>query len=293
MDASPVTPARSAGANAERWPALGLGTWRLGEQRSRRSAEVQALRLALEIGYRLIDTAEMYGEGGAEEVVGEALAGATAAGLDRSKVFVVSKLYPHHASRAGVLSACERSLRRLRIDQIDLYLLHWRGAVPLRDTLAGFAEARRRGWIRHWGVSNFDVNDLEELVALDGGDACAANQVYYSLGQRGVEFDLLPWMQSRSMPLMAYCPIDQGALAGARAPRALQEVAARHGATPAQVALAAVLAPPGVIAIPKSAQAAHLRENWGAQAIALDAADRTALDAAFPPPRRKRPLAMT
>jgi diketogulonate reductase-like aldo/keto reductase len=275
------------------WPALGLGTWRLGEDRARRRAEIDALRLAFEIGYRLVDTAEMYGEGGAEEVVGEAVAGALAAGLPRESLVVVSKVYPHHASRAGMLAACERSLRRLRLDRIDLYLLHWRGGVPLADTLAGFAELRARGWVRHWGVSNFDVADLEELAALAGGDECAANQVYYSLGQRGIEFDLLPWMRRRAMPLMAYCPIDQGALAGARAPQALRQVAERHGATPAQVALAAVLETPGVIAIPKSVRAAHLRENWAAASIALDAEDRAALDAAFPPPRRKRPLAMT
>ena len=293
MTASPLAPRSITRPDGTAWPALGLGTWRLGEQRSRRQAEVEALRLAFEIGYRLVDTAEMYGEGGAEEVVGEAVAGAVAAGLARESLVVVSKVYPHHASRAGMLAACERSLRRLRLDQIDLYLLHWRGGVPLADTLRGFAELRKRGWIRHWGVSNFDVGDLEELAALAGGGDCAANQVYYSLGQRGVEFDLLPWMQRRAMPLMAYCPIDQGALTGGHVPAALREVAARHAATPAQVALAALLAKPGVIAIPKAVQASHLRENWGARSIALDAADRAALDAAFPPPGRKVPLAMT
>jgi len=284
---------------AERRPALGVGTWHMGESRAARAAEVAALRAAFEIGWRVVDTAEMYGEGGAEEVVGEALAAALAAGtLEREQVFVVSKVYPHHASRAGVLAACERSLRRLRLDAIDLYLLHWRGSVPLADTVAGMAELQRRGWIRRWGVSNFDVADMEELFAVpgaaDAGIGCAANQVWYSLGQRGVEFDLLPWLRARGLPLMAYCPIDQGALAGARAPAALRDVAARHAATPAQVALAALLAQPGVMAIPKASQVQHLRENWSAAALAgvLDAADRAALDRAFPPPRRKRPLAM-
>jgi diketogulonate reductase-like aldo/keto reductase len=275
-------------------PALGLGTWRLGEQAACRAAEVAAVRLALEIGYRVIDTAEMYADGGAEDVVGEAIAGALATGeLAREDLFVVSKVYPHHASRRAMLDACERSLRRLRLDTIDLYLLHWRGGVPLAETLAGFAALQRRRWVRHWGVSNFDVADMQELVALDAGLECAANQVYYSLGRRGVEFDLLPWLRQRSIPMMAYCPIDQGALAAAGAPTGLREVAARHGATTAQVALAAVLDRPGVMAIPKAVQPAHLRENWRAQTLRLDATDRAALDLAFPPPRRKLPLAMT
>ncbi|MFO1291616.1 MAG: aldo/keto reductase [Rubrivivax sp.] len=282
----------------ERRPALGLGTWRMGEARADRAAEVAALRRAFEIGWRVVDTAEMYGEGGAEEVVGEALAGALRAGLARDEVFVVSKAYPHHASRAGLRAACERSRRRLGLDAIDLYLLHWRGSVPLAETLAGFAELQRRGWIRRWGVSNFDVADMEELFALPGADdgaaGCSANQVYYSLGRRGVEFDLLPWQRVRGLPLMAYCPIDQGVLAGAGAPAAVHGVAQRHGATPAQVALAALLAQPGVLAIPKAASERHLRENWGAAALmqALDAADRAALDRAFPPPRRKQALAI-
>lgn len=280
-------------ADGEAWPALGLGTWRLGEAHSRRRAEVASVRLAIEIGYRVIDTAEMYGEGGAEEVVGEAVAGALASGVARAQLKIVSKVYPHHADRAQMLAACERSLRRLRLEPIDLYLLHWRGAVPLAETLAGFAELLRRGWIRRWGVSNFDVADMQELHALPGGEACAADQVYYSLGKRGVEFDLLPWLCERRTPLMAYCPVDQGALAGARAPQTLRDIAARHGATPAQVALAALLARGGVIAIPKAVQEGHLRENWAVRTLALDDADRRAIDAAFPPPRRKLPLAMT
>jgi diketogulonate reductase-like aldo/keto reductase len=275
-------------------PALGLGTWRMGESPAARPAEVGALREAFEIGYRAIDTAEMYGEGGAEEVVGQALDEAWRAGLRRDDCFVVSKAYPHHASRSGLLAACERSRRRLRIDVIDLYLLHWRGGVPLAETLAGFAELQHRGWIGQWGVSNFDVADLEELFALQGGPGCAANQVYYSLGERGVEFDLLPWLRQRGLPLMAYCPIDRGALASAaRGAPALREVAARHGATPAQVALAAVLAQPGVMAIPKAVRVDHLRENWAAQFVVLDADDRAALDRAYAPPTGKRPLAMS
>jgi len=276
--------------SGEDWPALGLGTWRMGEAASRRGAEVRALRQAFELGYRLIDTAEMYGEGGAEELVGEALAGAVAEGLlAREEVIVVSKVYPHNASRDGVVAACERSLRRLAIDRLDLYLLHWRGGVPLAETVAGFEALQRRGLIRRWGVSNFDRDDLHELDGVPGGRACSANQVYFSLSERGVEFDLLPWQRSRQMPLMAYSPIDQGALADHPSLRAVAE---RHATTPAQVALAWVLQHDNVIAIPKAAQALHLRHNLAAARIALDAADRAALDRVFPPPKRKLPLAM-
>jgi diketogulonate reductase-like aldo/keto reductase len=276
----------------ERRPALGLGTWRLGESGARRADEVAAVRLALDEGWRVIDTAEMYGDGGSEEVVGEAVAGALRGGLAREDLFVVSKVLPHHASRAGVLAACERSRQRLQLDTIDLYLLHWRGAEPLAATLAGFAELQQRGWIRRWGVSNFDLADMKALFALDAGAACAANQVYYSLGARGAEWDLLPWQQQHGVPLMAYSPVDQGALAKPRAHAVLREVAARHGATPVQVALAALLQQPGVMAIPKAVQAAHQRENAQAATLQLDAEDRAALDRAFPPPRRKQPLAM-
>jgi diketogulonate reductase-like aldo/keto reductase len=278
----------------ERRPALGLGTWRLGEASAQRSAEVAVLRTAFEIGWRVVDTAEMYAEGGAEEVVGAAVAGALAAGsCTRESLFVVSKVYPHHASRRGVVEACARSRRRLGLDVIDLYLLHWRGGEPLAETVAGFEELQRRGWIRHWGVSNFDVADLEELFAVPGGARCAANQVYFSLAQRGIEFDLLPWMQQRGLLPMAYSPVDQGALVGPRAPAALCEIAARHGATPAQVALAALLARPGVMPIPKAGREAHLRENLAAGALRLTPDDLAALDRAFPPPRSKQPLAMT
>jgi diketogulonate reductase-like aldo/keto reductase len=276
-------------ACGERWPALGLGTWRLGEAPAQRRAEVAALRHALDLGYRLIDSAEMYGEGGAETVVGEALAQALRGGLPRDAVRMVSKAYPHHADPAGLRAACERSRQRLQLDCIDLYLLHWRGSVPLAQTVAGFQDLQRRGWIRHWGVSNFDVDDLQELSALPGGTACAVNQVYFSLGARGVEYDLLPWQRERQMPLMAYSPIDQGALASHPALRAL---AMRLGATPAQLALAWVLAQPGVMAIPKALRAAHLKDNWQAQHLCIDDATRAQLDRLFPPPRAKQPLAM-
>ena len=268
-------------------PALGLGTWRMGESPRGRRAEVEAVRFALEIGYRLIDTAEMYGEGGAEEVVGEALA---AGPVPRDEVFLVSKVYPHNAGRKGVIAACERSLKRLRTDRLDLYLLHWRGSVPLAETVAAFEQLREAGRIRHWGVSNFDVDDLRELWKLDDGERCAANQIYYSAGQRGIEFDLLPWQRQHRLPVMAYCPIDQGALAGSRALRA---VAHERQLSAAQVALAWVLRQPDVIAIPKAVQEAHLRDNLAAASVELSAAELARIDAAFPPPTRKRRLAMT
>jgi len=272
-------------------PALGLGTWRLGEAASRHGTELAALRRALELGYRLIDTAEMYGEGGAERLVGEALAPTLRAGsLSRDDVFIVSKVYPHNASAKGTLAACERSLQRLQLDHIDLYLLHWRGSHPLAETVAAFETLRQKGRIRHWGVSNFDVDDMQELAAVPGGAACTANQVYYSLSQRGVEFDLAPWQRARRMPLMAYCPLDRGALADHPS---LRELAQRHGATPSQIALAWATSQPGVIAIPKAVREQHLRDNLAACEIVLDDADRALLDRLFPPPKRKRPLAMT
>jgi diketogulonate reductase-like aldo/keto reductase len=272
-------------------PALGLGTWRIGESARTRRAEIAAVRRALEIGYRLIDTAEMYGEGGAEEVIGAALKDAFAAGeVRREDVFVVSKVYPHNASRAGVPAACERSLKRLGLDRIDLYLLHWRGAVPLAETVAAFEALKERGLIRHWGVSNFDVDDLKALARVTNGENCAANQIYYSASQRGAEFALLPWQRERRMPAMAYSPIDQGAAAR---DRTLKAIGARHGASAAQIALAWVLRQPDVIAIPKAVRDAHLRENWAAASIALTPQDLAEIDRRFPPPARKMPLAMT
>jgi diketogulonate reductase-like aldo/keto reductase len=267
-----------------RVPALGQGTWRMGEDARARRDEVAALRLGIELGLTLIDTAEMYGEGGAEEVVGEAIAGR------RDGLFIVSKVYPHNAGRRGVVAACERSLDRLGIETIDLYLLHWRGSVPLAETVEGFEALKRAGRIARWGVSNLDTADLDELWSVAGGSRAATNQVLYNLGERGIEFDLLPWCDRHRVPVMAYSPVGQGGRLLRH--KALGEVAARHGATPAQVALAWTLSHPGVIAIPKAADPAHVRENAAAAALKLTEEDHVALDAAFPPPRRKRPLAI-
>lgn len=263
--------------------ALGQGTWEMAEDRARRADEIRSLREGLDRGLSLIDTAEMYGEGAAETLVGEAIAGR------RDEAFLVSKVYPHNASLAGVQAACLRSLKRLKTDRIDLYLLHWPGAHPLAETIAGFERLKADGKILRWGVSNFDLEGLTDVLAAPAGEACAANQVLYNLSQRGVEFDLAPWMAARSMPLMAYSPVDRGALAQAPA---LQGVAARHGATPAQVALAFLLARDNVIAIPKASSPAHLAANVAALDLRLDDADRAAIDRAFPPPRRKSRLAM-
>ena len=277
--------------NGARVPALGLGTWRLGEARNRRKAEVEAVRLATELGYRLIDTAEMYGDGGAEEVVGEALSIALAGGnVVRNQLTIVTKVLPSNASRAGVIAACERSLKRLRLNTIDVYLLHWRGGYPLAETIAGFETLRDRGLIAAWGVSNFDVDDLDELARVSGGAACVVNQVYYSASTRGIEFDLLPAQRAEGIATMAYCPIDQGALANERV---FEEVGRRHGVTAAQAALAWVLRHPDVIAIPKAGRAEHLRDNLAAASLTLSATDLAKIDAKFPPPKRKRALATT
>jgi diketogulonate reductase-like aldo/keto reductase len=268
-------------------PVLGLGTWRMGESRGTRAAEIAAVRQALELGYRLIDTAEMYGEGGAEEVVGAALADALRAGdLRREDVTVVTKVYPQNASRQGTVAACDRSRRRLKLDHVDLYLLHWRGAHPLGETVAGMRALVSAGHARHWGVSNFDVDDLQELEAV--ADDCAANQVWYSLGQRGPEFELLPWMRERGMPLMAYSPIDMGEAA---ADATLRAIGAARELSAVQVALAAVLSQPGVVAIPKSASAAHLRENLAAAEVVLSDEERRRIDGRFPPPKGRQSLA--
>ncbi len=289
MDARSHAPADVTLPTGEEWPALGLGTWRMGEDPALRGAEAKSLRLALDMGYRVIDTAEMYGDGGAETVLGEALQQAMQAGLPREQVFVVSKVLPQHATVEGVLEACERSLRRLKLDHIDMYLLHWRGGVPLRDTVDGFELLQRRGWIRHWGVSNFSLEDMQALAAVPGGAACASNQVWYSLSQRGVELDLLPWQRVRQMPLMAYSPIDQGALLPHRL---LRELATNYDASPAQVALAWLMAQPGVMVLPKAADPMHLKQNWRSSQLALDPVDVEHLNQLFPAPAHRVPLAM-
>ena len=271
-----------------RMPALGLGTWKMGESAARRSTEIAAVRAAIEMGYRLIDTAEMYGEGGAEEVVGQAVADALRAGdVRREELFIVSKVYPHNASRRGTPAACARSLARLGLDRLDLYLLHWRGEHPLAETCDALQALTVDGRIRQWGVSNFDVDDMDELAALTSD--CAVNQVYYSMAERGPEFSLLPWQRERGMPLMAYSPIDQGALA---ADAGLQEIAHWLGVSAVQVALAWVLAQPGVTAIPKAVREAHLHENLAAAELLLGPDVLAEIDRLHPPPRQKRPLAM-
>jgi diketogulonate reductase-like aldo/keto reductase len=262
-------------------PVLGLGTWRMGETGSRGADVVNALRLGIDLGMTLIDTAEMYGEGGAEEVVGKAIAGR------RHEVFLVSKAYPHNASRADVVAACERSLKRLGTDYLDLYLLHWIGSVPFEETLAGFADLARAGKIRSHGVSNFDAADLQRWHDLEGGNTVAANQVLYNLARRGIEWDLLPWCRKRRIPVMAYSPVDQGGLLGKRP---LRQVAARRGVTPAQIALAWLLHQEGVVAIPKAAQAEHVRENRAALELGLTPEELRELDRAFPPPKRRKRL---
>jgi diketogulonate reductase-like aldo/keto reductase len=270
-------------ASGEAIPVLGQGTWHMGERAGRRADEVAALRLGLDLGLTLIDTAEMYAEGEAERVVGEAIAG------QRDGVFLVSKVMPQNASRAGTVAACEASLKRLGTDRIDLYLLHWPGSVPLADTLDGFERLVAAGKIRHWGVSNFDVADMEALDADPRGAAVATNQVLYNLSRRGIEFDLKPLCEDRGIPVMAYSPIEQGRILGAPV---LAAVAARHDTSPAAIALAWILRQPGLVAIPKSGSAAHLRENRAALDITLTAADLAELDCAFPAPRGAQPLAM-
>ena len=263
-------------------PVLGLGTWRMGENARRRAQELDALRYGLDLGYTLIDTAEMYGEGAAEEIVGEAIAGR------RDGITVVSKVYPHNATRSGTIAACERSLKRLGIERIDLYLLHWRGATRLEQTFESFERLREQGKIGDFGVSNFDLADMEDAARVDRGHT-ASNQVLNCLSRRGPEFDLLPWMRERQLPVMAYSPLDQGALLDEPG---LQEIAAGIGATPAQVAIAWLLAQPGVVTIPKSATRERVQENLGALDVTLSPNILAELDRAFPAPRSKQPLQM-
>jgi len=267
--------------DGERVPALGMGTWNMGEDRTARAEEVATLRLGLDLGLRLIDTAEMYGEGLSEAMIGEAIAGR------RDEVFLVSKVYPHNASRRGAAAACERSLRRLGTDRIDLYLLHWRGGIPLEETVQALQALQREGKIRHYGVSNLDLS--EELWDVPGGNQAAVNQLLYNLGRRGIEWDLLPWLRERHVPVMAYSPIEQARLA--RHPK-LARFAQAHGMTPAQAALAWLLARDDVIAIPKTSHRERLRENVGALAHELTPEQLAELDRIFPPPTGAQPLEM-
>jgi diketogulonate reductase-like aldo/keto reductase len=269
--------------SGEQVPVLGQGTWRLAEGRHSRNDETKALRLGIELGMCLIDTAEMYAEGEAEELVGDALSGR------REDVFLVTKVLPQHASRRGTIAACERSLHRLKTDFIDLYLLHWRGDIPLEETIEAFQELVDEEKIRYWGVSNFDVSDMTDLMDIEGGLAVSTDQVLYNLTRRGIEFDLLPWCQQRNIPIMAYSPIEQGRLLSHPIVR---HIAEQHHATPAQVALAWVIDNNGVIAIPEAGAPEHVRENHVAATLELTEEDLAKLNRAFPPPHRKRPLEM-
>jgi diketogulonate reductase-like aldo/keto reductase len=263
-------------------PVLGQGTWSMGEDQQNAPAEVAALRVGLDLGLTLIDTAEMYADGGAESVVGEAIAGR------RDEVFLVSKVVPSHASRRGTIAACEASLRRLKTERLDLYLLHWPGSIPIEQTLAGFSDLRRAGKIRYWGVSNFGVDDMRALLDVPGGSQVQTNQVLYNLTRRGIEFDLLPSHQRElRVPIMAYSPVEQGRLLGHPV---LGSVARQHGVSPARVALAWVLRQDGVIAIPKTGATDHVRDNHAALDLRLTADDLAALDEAFPPPTHATPL---
>ena len=264
-------------------PAFGLGTWHMGEDRRRVADEAAAVRLGIDLGMTLIDTAEMYGSGGAEEVVAEASAGL------RDRLFIVSKVLPYNASRQGVVEACERSLKRLKTDRIDLYLLHWRGSVPFAETLAGFERLKRDGKVRHHGVSNLNTEDMKEWIGLAGGETVAANQILYNLSRRGPEWELIPWCRERRIAIMAYSPLEQGRMLGNRA---LRDIASRHNATAAQVALAWLLRQDGMIVIPKATRLEHVRENRAAADLKLTPEDLAALDRAFPPPTSRTPLGM-
>jgi diketogulonate reductase-like aldo/keto reductase len=264
-------------------PVLGQGTWHLAENPARRNAEIAALRHGLDTGMNLIDTAEMYADGEAEILVSEAIVGR------RDQVFLVSKVLPHHASRPGTARACQASLRRLGTDRLDLYLLHWRGRVPLAETVEAFLALQAAGLIRNWGVSNFDVGDMEELLSLPGGNEVQTDQILYNLGRRAPEFELIPLAQELQVPVMAYSPIEQGRLLGNPV---LREIAARHDASPVQIALAWVLRQDGVCAIPRASRPEHVDENRAALAVDLERDDLAALDAEFPPPLHRQPLEM-
>jgi diketogulonate reductase-like aldo/keto reductase len=268
--------------SGEAMPLLGQGTWRIGETRISRAAEIATLRRGIDLDMRLIDTAEMYGDGAAEELVGEAVADC------RNEVFLVSKVYPQNAGKKSMQAACEASLKRLGTDRLDLYLLHWRGSVPLHETVEAFERLIRTGKIRHWGVSNFDIDDMAELFKA-GGSACATNQVLYNPTRRGPEYDLFPWMAARAMPVMAYSPIEQGRLP---ASGALRKIADRHGASIMQIALAFTIRSGRINAIPKASTLKHVEDNRRAADLPLDATDLAEIDRAFPPPHRKEILEM-
>jgi diketogulonate reductase-like aldo/keto reductase len=267
--------------SGETIPALGQGTWHLGQGRHPREEELQALREGIALGMTLIDTAEMYGDGAAEQLVGEAVAGR------RDEVFLVSKVLPAHATRQGTLAACQASLRRLGTEQLDLYLLHWRGATPLGETVAGFEELRAAGLIRHWGVSNFDLGDLERLVQVEGGSHCQTDQVLYNLERRSIELRLLPWCVHHGLPVMAYSPLGQGQLLH---DPVLRGIALQYRVSPAEVALAWVLSHPGVCAIPEAGTVEHVRQNRAALDLHLREIDMVKLEEAFPPPVTPQPL---
>lgn len=269
--------------SGETVPQLGQGTWKMGENAARRQTEVKALRRGIDLGMTLLDTAEMYGEGGAEEVVAEAAKG------QRDKLFIVSKVYPHNASRQGAVQACERSLKRLRTDRIDLYLLHWPGSYPLADTVAAFEELRQAGKVRMWGISNFDAKGQAKVLAETGGGNCAANQVLYNLSERGIEWDLTKACASAKIAVMAYTPIGRGAVTS---DKAVVEVARRHGVSPAVVAIAWTMRDPNVITIPKASNVDHVEANRQAADLKLGAEDLALLDKAFPPPRKATPLSV-
>jgi diketogulonate reductase-like aldo/keto reductase len=265
---------------------MGQGTWNMGERAADKAAEVRALQLGLDLGMTVIDTAEMYADGGAEKVVGAALAGR------RSEAYLVSKVLPQNASRKGVVAACEKSLKRMKVEHIDLYLLHWRGSVPLAETLEGLMALKQAGKIHEYGVSNFDLSDMKEAVALPGGDAIEANQVLYNLRRRGIEWDLLPWCEERGITLMAYSPLESNRKEQERllSEPALRSIAARHQATSAQIALAWLLRKEGVLPIPKATSEAHVRANAAAMTLRLDQEDLALLDKSFAPPTRPTPL---
>lgn len=264
-------------------PGLGMGTWNMGDSLAHRAEEIKALRRGIELGMTVIDTAEMYGDGRSEVLVGQAIEGM------REKIFLISKILPSHAGRKGTVKACEDSLKRLNTNYLDLYLLHWRGRIPFEETVEAMLELQRNGKIRYWGVSNMDVVEMEAFFKISGGSTCAANEVLYNLTRRGIEFDLLPWCQQKQMPVIAYSPIEQGRLLNHPV---LRDISCQHEVTPAQIALAWVLRQTGVLAIPKAATVKHVEENYKSLDITLSSEDLKKLDSVFPAPLRKKRLEM-